>query len=436
MLIAFSIFRLCNVLYQVIATFIVYWLQLCTSSYPALLREWLWLLLLLIVIIFWFKKIKPYWKIWKQALIAFVVLVVISILFSFFINDTSFSNIFIWIKYGFWWTFILISASFFWFVVSDKFRESKLLNILPWALILIVILGFLWQWAKLLRPDIFYSLWYGGLDDYTYWKNPPIYYLTWYQWTLRWQWLFSWPNNYWYFLVAFLPLIWWFYTNNINKWKYKVLSVFALIIWILWMVATLSRAVLVWMVFVFILLYQKELKRRKRLLLRGWIWILIALILLSVLKRESTMWHITSKLDTIPEIISAPLWHWLWSSWPAVHYEWKYLPENYYLQIMLDIWTVWFLFWVISTLYLLWTQYKVVHSYKWNISDEEAIQLTIFRRMQIWLLALFIMGLFLHVFEDSMVNYLFFTIYWIILWSLSTNLKGKLPWKIKIEKRN
>jgi hypothetical protein len=39
-------------------------------------------------------------------------------------------------------------------------------------------------------------------------------------------------------------------------------------------------------------------------------------------------------------------------------------------------------------------------------------------------LALLLMGVFLHVFEDSMVNYLFFIIYWIILWSCSVLVDG------------
>jgi len=89
--------------------------------------------------------------------------------------------------------------------------------------------------------------------------------------------------------------------------------------------------------------------------------------------------------------------------------------------------------WAISILYLLWIQYNVVHSYKWNISDEYEFQLVVFRRMQMWLFALFIMWLFLHVFEDSMVNYLFFTIYGIVLWGLSTKLKGELSWKEVLE---
>jgi len=428
MLTIFSIFWILNVFYQVISTFFVYGIHLCESSYPALIREWIWLLFLFVVLILWFKKFKPYWKHWKKTRITFIILIVVSVLFSL-LNDVSWSNMLIGIKYWFWWMFILISASFLWYVISEKWQKSKIIQILPRVLVWIVWAWFLWQWAKLLRPDFFYSWGYGGLDDYSYGENPPIYYLTWYQWTLRRQGFFSWPNNYWYFLVAFLPFIWRFFTNKIKKKEDTVLSVLALVVRMAWMVATLSRAVLVWIVVVFIALYWKELKTKKRRLLRWGIWLLVVLAVLSVLKRESTVWHITSKLSTIPEVISQPLWHGLGSSGPAVHYEWKYLPENYFLQIMLDIWTVWFLFWVFSILYLLLIQRGILKLRNWKIDDEEEYQFQTLHKLQIWFFALFVMWLFLHVFEDSMVNYLFFTIYGIVLWSLSTKLKKDLSWK-------
>ena len=432
MLIAFSIFRISNIFYQVISTFLVYWVGLCWSSFPALIREWIWLLFLFVVLILWYKKFKPYWKYRKKTWIAFVILIVVSVLFSL-LKHVSWSNMFIWIKYWFRWIFILISASFFGYIISEKWQKSKLTQILPWILVWIVWAGFLWQWAKLLRPDFFYSLGYGGLDDYSYGENPPIYYLTWYEWTLRWQWFFSWPNNYWYFLVAFLPFVWRFFTNKIKKKEDTILSVLALVIRMAWMVATLSRAVLVWMVVVFVALYWKQLKSKKRWLLRWGIWLLVALAVLSVLKRESTVWHITSKLSTIPEVISEPLGHGLGSSWPAIHYEWKYLPENYFLQIMLDIGTVWFLFRTFMLMCLLLVQYKVIWLSKWKLTNEEEYQLQVLYKLQIWFFALFVMWLFLHVFEDSMVNYLFFTIYGIVLWSLSTKLKGELSWKEVLE---
>ena len=432
MLTTFSIFWILNVFYQVISTFFVYGIRLCESSYPALIREWIWLLFLFVVLILWYKKFKPYWKHWKKTWIAFIILIVVSVLFSL-LKDVSRSNMFIWIKYWFRWTFILISASFFGYVISEKWQKSKLIQILPRVLVWIVWAGFLWQWAKLLRPDFFYSLWYGGLDDYSYGENPPIYYLTWYEWTLRWQWFFSWPNNYWYFLVAFLPLVWRFFTSKIKKKEDTVLSILALVVRMAWMVATLSRAALVWMVVVFVALYRSKLKSKKRWLIRGWIWLLAVLAILSVLKRESTVGHITSKLSTIPEVISEPLWHGLGSSWPAVHYEWKYLPENYFLQIMLDIGTVWFLVWTFMLMCLLLVQYKVIWLSKWKLTNEEEYQLQVLYKLQMWFFALFVMWLFLHVFEDSMVNYLFFTIYGIVLWSLSIKLKGELSWKEVLE---
>ena len=393
MLTTFSIFRILNVFYQVISTLFVYWIELCSSTYPALIREWIWLLFLLVVLILWFKKFKPYWKYWKKTWIAFIILIVVSVLFSW-IKDVSWSNMFIGIKYGFWWMFILISASFLGYVISEKWQKSKLIQILPRVLVWIVWLWFLWQWAKLLRPDFFYSLWYGWLDDYSYGENPPIYYLTWYQWTLRWQGFFSWPNNYWYFLVAFLPFVWRFFTNKIKKKEDTVLSVLALVVRMAWMLATLSRAVLVWMVVVFVALYWKELKTKKRRLLRWGIWLLVALAVLSVLKRESTVGHITSKLSTIPEVISHPFWHGLGSSGPAIHYEWKYLPENYFLQIMLDIWTVWFLFRTFMLMCLLLIQYNVNRLSKWKLTNEEEYQLQVLYKLQVWFFALFIMWLF------------------------------------------
>ncbi len=432
MLTTFSIFWILNVFYQVISTFFAYGIHLCESSYPALIREWIRLLFLFVVLILWYKKLKPYRKHWEKAWIAFIILIAVSILFSL-LKDVSWSNMFIWIKYWFWWMFILLSASFLWYVIAEKWQKSKLIQILPWVLVWIVWLWFLWQWSKLLRPDFFYSLWYGGLNDYLYGENPPIYYLTWFQWTLRRQWLFSWPNNYWYFLVAFLPFVWRFFTNKIKKKENTVISIIALAVRMAWMVATLSRAVLVWIVVVFVALYWKQSKSKKRCLLRWGIWVFVALAILSVLKRESTVGHITSKLSTIPEVISQPLWHGLGSSGPAIHYEWKYLPENYFLQIMLDIGTVWFLFRTFMLMCLLLVQYKVIWLSKWKLTNEEEYQLQVLYKLQIWFFALFIMWLFLHVFEDSMVNYLFFTIYGIVLWSLSTKLKKDLSWKKVLE---
>ena len=51
-------------------------------------------------------------------------------------------------------------------------------------------------------------------------------------------------------------------------------------------------------------------------------------------------------------------------------------------------------------------------------TEQKSEFLQYLRPFQIWLLALLVMGLFLHVFEDSMVNYLFFWRYGLMLWAL------------------
>ena len=125
MLTTFSIFWILNVFYQVISTFFVYWIQILDVSCSALIREWIWLLFLFVVLILWYKKFKPYWKKRKKIRISFVILIAISVLFSAF-KDATWSNMFIWIKYWFRWTFILISASFFGYVFSEKWQKSNL----------------------------------------------------------------------------------------------------------------------------------------------------------------------------------------------------------------------------------------------------------------------------------------------------------------------
>lgn len=434
----FSLFWFWNIFYQILVTYFVYWLWLVSSAWPALVRECLWCLFLWLIFIINVKHIRWYWNRRKSVILSFILLILISVVFSYLFSDTSLWNMIIWIKYWFRWMFILITSWFLWYIGAEKWIRFKIFKFLPLCLVSIVIIWFIRQWAKLEWPDFFYSIWYGWLNNYVYWDKPPIYYLTWYEWTLRWQWLFSWPNNYWYFLVAFLPFIRYYFSkdfqkNNIKNLKFR-LSAVSIIVRIVALILTLSRAVLVGIIIVCLIMFRNKISKNKKILIYGCVCLLLVMTCLSILKRESTIWHITSKIETIPEIISSPLWHWLWSSWPAVHYNWVYLPENYYLQIMLDIWTVGFIFRVYSMIYILWMQYNITSNDKIISKKDNWILLDVMHSLQIWFFALLIMWLFLHVFEDSMVNYLFFTIYWIVLWILSKDYKGLIWWKIVIKK--
>ena len=288
---------------------------------------------------------------------------------------------------------------------------------------------FLWQWAKLIWPDFFMRIWYWQLNDFFFGKNPPIYYLTGFEGTLRWQWLFSGPNNYGYFLVAFLPIILLLFKVKIRKWKdllklkqKEIWNLIFILLWILAILFTLSRTAILWWALVFLLLNIDRIRKNK---LKTWIiitiWI-IWIIALSILKWSSTLDHIYAKLSSVNRVIQKPLWMWLGTAWPAIHHNWTILPENYFIQVMIDIGTIWFILWA-RIWYAVILIDKKIKNFFVNKKDDKDLTIYIVRRyLNIGRICLLVMWLFLHVFEDSMVNYLFFISYWIVTWYLTRYL--------------
>ena len=424
MLLVIGLFLVTQILYHFFVTFFWYWLGIIDQSKLALIRDWLWILIVwcycLYNIKYWKDYLKNYWKI----LGVFVLLLIFWFLTSYLLFHKSFNDILIGVKYWVWWMIILISSTAIGFFMRKRNVDlHKAIPYVKWGLISVLIFGWIWQWLKLIIPDFFYSMGYGKLDDFHYWENPPIYYLTWYEWDLRWQGIFSWPNNYWYFLVLFFPIIFYLFPlrkfSEIKKWERKDwLNCIINLAWILSIIATLSRAAVIWLVIILILLNIKKILKHKKVSLSVLAVVILALIWLSCMKRESTIGHIQAKWDWIQQVINQPLWYGLGSSWPAVHHSWMFLPENYYLQLMLDLGTVWFLIWCWVLFYWIYEQKKL----RLNLIKKEAISddnYQLFITLQRGILALLVMALFLHVFEDSMVNYLFFVPYWILLGYLS-----------------
>lgn len=415
--------------YHIIITILWYGILGWNSqTYISLFRDGLWLLFIWIMVIFNSDKIKDYLKRWKKVWIAFVVLIWFSLLVSF-LQKTTMSNMMIGLKYGMRYLLIFLTASFVWFAWIKKFSEKDI-SWIQYLLMFILFFGFLWQLLKIFMPDFFMWIWYGKLDDFHYGSNPPIYYLTGYEGTMRWQWMFAWPNNYGYFLIAFLPLVMLFFGGKIQDLKdfikspRKHINFLMTILWILAIILTLSRSALLGMIFVIAMLSKNWIKKHKKIS----IWILFVciawLVWLSILKSESTLGHINAKFAYIWEIVNHPLWHGLGSSGPAIHHEWTMLPENYFMQIMLDIWTVGFIIWAVCVMYILLI-IKHIEKYfeNWDFDAEQEAVFLARKRLTLGLSALLIMGLFLHVFEDSMVNYLFFGLYWLITGYLSQSIK-------------
>ena len=147
------------------------------------------------------------------------------------------------------------------------------------------------------------------LNDYYFGDNPPIYYLTGYEGTLRRQGLFSGPNNYGYFLLAFFPWVLPRYHTSEGKattTKFTPRRIITLILRLLAMALTLSRAVFLGAIFIILLTYRPLIKSKKKLIICTAVTLIAVVIALSLLKRESTLAHITSKLSALPEIFTHP----------------------------------------------------------------------------------------------------------------------------------
>jgi hypothetical protein len=150
------------------------------------------------------------------------------------------------------------------------------------------------------------------------------------------------------------------------------------------------------------------------------------LVGVSILKWASTLNHITAKFGSIKYVIDQPSGYGLGTSWPAVLHNWTILPENYYLQLMLDIGTVGFLLRALLIIQITRLATKIQKGFKAITTDEQTIYL-IWKWLNIWRVCLLVMGIFLHVFEDSMINYLFFISRGILTGYLSTIIDKKLP---------
>jgi hypothetical protein len=179
-------------------------------------------------------------------------------------------------------------------------------------------------------------------------------------------------------------------------------------------------------------------------------------VVLSVWKRWSTVLHFQAWFDGIDAIIANPWWYGLGSSWPSVHYTGVYLPENQYLQIALDVGVWWLVIWcwvwwvllrgVLIKISNYWKHF--CHSCKGRNPPWTAINFGNTQRngkwmvdsvfmdpgsspgwqyvpliipLLLWWVGLFVIWMFLHVLEDSMVNYWYLSLLGItmgmVLWS-------------------
>ncbi len=409
-------FLIVIVLYHILITVIQYgifgWAH---PELPAILRDGIRFLFIFCVVLFYVKDLKSYLKQRKRPRICLIILVIFSVGVSY-VKGKDISDMLIGIKYGFLYLPIFLSATFVGHIFSKienwKLKIENFVKRVKYFLITILIVWFVWQISKFIRPNRFMTIGYGPFQDFVFGAKPPIYYLTGYQGTSRRSWIFSWPNNYGYFLIAFLPAIIVLCKNKRQSIKLRMSNKTAIrnsiiiALWIAAIVLTLSRtAAIGWIVALAVLNIQRIKKHKK--IAR---WLIIVAILwvlwLSVLKWASTLWHLQAKFGSLKYVLQSPSGYGLGTSWPAVHHNGTILPENYFLQLMLDIGTIGFILWALVIRQI----QNIATKIKRFTTDKDQLIYKVRLTLTIGWLAMLVMGLFLHVFEDSMVNYIFFVL--------------------------
>lgn len=414
------IFLLYVLLYHVLVTFFSFWQDIVSSYVLLLIRDVAWVLLVAVAVLQWiFQKevrhsIKKFFSRRGDLVVLSLALVILSIVVSIFLG-VSVKQIFVWIKYTLYYIFPFFSAIYLWFYWKGRLQkkgldwEEKLKKFIyvSWiSLIVVLLVWWCWQIAKNIWPDFFFQFWYGPLWDYIYWKEPPLYYLTWPNWFQRLSGLFSWPNNYWYFLVAFF----WLYRYWIRKFvAKKSLKTLLWILYILTLLATFSRGAILWVLVQVVLIAFVIYRTQRKLIVRAMVAWVLAVWLLTAFKWSSTIAHIDAKLTSLEHISHKPFGFGLWSNGPSSILQWWwYLPENFFVQVMMDIWVLWFIVWGILWIATLLKTRLVYFGIQKNR--------TLLFFCTVGFVGLMIEGLFLHVLEDSMVNYLYFVIWGVILW--------------------
>ena len=206
--------------------------------------------------------------------------------------------------------------------------------------------------------------------------------------------------------------------------KKVILNTAVIALRILAIALTLSRTAFIGWIVGLAIINVQWIRKHKKISLWILAVLLAGLIGLSVLKWASTLDHIKAKFGSIKYVIEQPSGYGLGTSGPAVHHNGTILPENYYLQLMLDIGTIGFLIRAIIILQITRLARKIQQAFKKLNTNANTQTIYLIRTwLNIGRVCLLIMGLFLHVFEDSMINYLFFVSWWILSGYLSTYIK-------------
>lgn len=395
--------------------------------------------------------IKTFYRNYKYLIRALWGFLIINILYI--INsswDFEFLQLLAGIKYDIYYLYILLGALRIWHLLGYKSKHKTTKDYIQWFgkfTVIIIVAGIVRQLLKTLMPWIFTQyLGFSTPSDFIPFTNPPIYYITWPGGIQRLSGFFVWPNTLWFFIIVMSGLLYYLHKQYLLEKKSRRIRLSYIVI----IGLTLSRWAVIGSMFIITLLWVAEKyiinKESLRMMIKNIpkkLWVIIVIILISLWmflginqRKDSSNNERLSTLNTSVEIVSKKiswLWYGAWYSGPARHYQSDYqehqknnlsMLENIYLQILINQWIIGIWLFIII-LYQLYRYHILIRK---NFVGSKNPNEEIFYYTQylgVWLLGLLSIWWFLHIFIDSMVNYLFFIIYGISLgYSISITKKA------------
>ncbi len=371
------------------------------------------------------------------TIVAFIICSFIYIFFPYFELKIS---AFLWFKYDVYflfafivWLYLITKNSIVENILKTIFVSSALIMgiFLPWYLF-----GDISNLSEI--------FWYSNKVS-TYEANSCISFAQNVDWHHRFQWTFGWPIQFSVYLTAFYILyLWMLFNSQIQKTsnKFKLMLVIPTLFVFTSIFYSYSKTSILWLFFaIIIFLYLVRKIVFKKEITKKMIWIFLAIsalpiLIILVIKRDLFLhiWSVINRFDNLVQSFEMffynPIWYWLGIAWPAswiwksiesawnwqiaiasVTETYKFLPENWFVQILLEQWIVWLALFI-SVIWIIWNElYKIVKRKK------DYLSISIFTAF----VGLLFMWNFTHVFEESATSYSFFLIIWAYIW---INRKG------------
>jgi hypothetical protein len=386
-------------------------------------KAWFYIKELLIILLS-FSLIYEYYKNKIKPKFEFIdYLIFLYIFYGIFItlyNWLWLNSIIYWWRYDyiFFIVFLIFKHWKQFLEVNDKSLFKLFLISSSISLLFSILIKFrLWEQSLL-------TFWYVNYQsDWTFNWWIPIYHWLENSWIRRFSWIFDWPNQMAFFLILYTSILLHYVKK---KFEYHIVLILVILFWLI--IMTYSRSALLWIfswLWILFLLNIKQIYKNYKKQFLSWIalffiltWTLVFLYSDKVenifIRTSSTTWHFDRMEIWLNRFLSEPMWAWLAESGPAYRNiytdkqtkaaEQYYIPESWFIQQLIEWWYIYFSLFILILLNILFNIYKKSKS------------------IFLWLIAILIMNIFLHIFEATYLSVLLFIFIWIIYSNLS-NIK-------------